>query len=132
MDKTFIKMCDCEEIQTEHEYVDGDLYSEKCHYRDGMTAIFNEFYCSECDRELKLDRAKWIWLPRQDQLQEMILSDEVLPELIVQDKLAHFAMWVRYQCHYPFTSMEQLWLAFVQKALHNKTWDGEKWNALLS
>lgn len=26
-----------------------------------------------------------------------------------------------------FTSMDQLWLAFVQKELHNKSWDGEKW-----
>ncbi len=26
-----------------------------------------------------------------------------------------------------FTSMEQLWLAFVMKEKYNKVWDGEEW-----
>lgn len=26
-----------------------------------------------------------------------------------------------------FTSMEQLWLAFVMKEKYNKTWDGNEW-----
>ncbi len=29
-------------------------------------------------------------------------------------------------CHY-FDSMEQLWLAFVQKELHQKQWNGSEW-----
>ncbi|TES89947.1 MAG: hypothetical protein E3J87_11075 [Candidatus Cloacimonadota bacterium] len=29
---------------------------------------------------------------------------------------------------YPFTSMEQLWLAFYMWEKHEKTWDGEKWD----
>lgn len=29
-----------------------------------------------------------------------------------------------------FTSMEQLWLAFVIKEKYNKTWDGEQWQTI--
>ena len=67
-----------------------------------------------------------IWLPRQDQLQEMVKTDEVTPELAVCDHLFHFVFWVK-ECSYPFTSMEQLWLAFVMKEKYNKAWDGENW-----
>ena len=143
MDKTeiYIKMCDCEEIQAEHEWVEGDLYSEKCHYRNGMTVVFSEFYCGDCDRELKLEKAKWLWLPHQDQLQEML--EEVVNK-------SHFIFRFNdflHASYLPVThlnayvwflnlvdldadetvSMEQLWLAFVMKEKHNKVWTGEGW-----
>ncbi len=58
-----------------------------------------------------------IWLPRQDQLQEMLGGLEQIED-------------------YPFftlkgvakiDSMEQLWLAFVMKEKYNKIWDGSEW-----
>ena len=36
--------------------------------------------------------------------------------------------WFNYW--YDCNSMEQLWLAFVMKENHNKTWDGEKWSLI--
>lgn len=64
----------------------------------------------------------------QDQLQEM------LGELLWQLNFK-FIDWlcdtpydghIRH-CHLNFTSMEQLWLAFVMKEKYNKVWDGETW-----
>ena len=64
----------------------------------------------------------------QDQLQEMVGGFE-----------AGFIDWFHWRnAIYPemqdpfrktwrFTSMEQLWLAFVQKELHQKKWSGNEW-----
>ena len=67
------------------------------------------------------------WLPRQDDLQEMIsLASHQHP----QDLLRIFYEWVQHHdfkwIHF-YASMEQLWLAFVMKEKYNKIWDG-KWN----
>lgn len=69
-----------------------------------------------------------IWLPRQDQMQE-ILKKRNTPLLM------DFTIWVYeenkeggiYDKENQFTSMEQLWLAFVMKEKYKKTWDGENW-----
>jgi len=79
------------------------------------------------------------WLPRQDQLQEMVdlelakkieafyffclgvsRFDERYMELISLDGDAE---------RLNNKSMEQLWLAFVMKEKFNKTWNGEDWKA---
>jgi hypothetical protein len=61
-----------------------------------------------------------IWLPRQDQLQEMISDD--------WRKFFSDFMWF-YQDENTDTyySMEQLWLAFVMSKRHSKIWDGNNW-----
>ncbi len=86
-------------------------------------------------------------LERQDQLQEMVDTDLgkllqrfygwIFPDYITnfQDNSkivgktfcvdVSFTIGDKAGC--PLTSMEQLWLAFVQKELHNKVWDGEAW-----
>ena len=66
-------------------------------------------------------------LERQDQLREMF-GDYGSRQLIQRfhrfacsvscDELAYAEQ---------FTSMEQLWLGFVMKELHSKTWDRDKW-----
>ncbi len=70
-------------------------------------------------------RKKWIWLPRQDQLQGMLIK--VHPITLTQrfkeyTDVLNLKGWVQ-DC-----SMEQLWLAFVMKEKFNKTWTGEDWN----
>lgn len=73
-------------------------------------------------------KERTIWLPRQDQLQEMVEGQ-------LWDRFDKFSVWSHNKSGFPgawsdwtlrFTSMEQLWLAFVMKQ-DNKTWDGEKW-----
>jgi len=72
-----------------------------------------------------------IWLPRQDQLQEMVDYD-------LTNRCVEFYCFVSGrvpltneiinagQLH-KFTSMEQLWLAFVMKEKYNKIWNGKDW-----
>ena len=61
----------------------------------------------------------------QDQLQEM-MENEI-------GRIGMPFFWLtmlRDFCEeigYPFTSMEQLWLAFVMKELYQKKWTGEDW-----
>lgn len=83
-----------------------------------------------------------IWLPRQDQLQEMVdpykneLNSEWHSGIKVYDLLRVFVGFCsgdEYEMGFPtayvekFASMEQLWLAFVMKEKYNKVWNGEDW-----
>ena len=72
----------------------------------------------------------WYWLPRQDQLQEMIEAESLFV------LLHKFRMFVSHDdvlidgwspVMYQFNSMEQLWLAFVMKEKYNKVWNEENW-----
>jgi len=75
---------------------------------------------------------KYVWLPRQDQLQEMVGG---------RNALGGFTWWVYHtekriagEAIIPndyseqFNSMEQLWLAFVMKEKYNKVWTGNAWH----
>ena len=78
---------------------------------------------NECKEE------EWVWLPRQAQLQEMV-GEEYTFNLLAAFRGFYNVMGSDL---YPASmssgnpSMEQLWLAFVQKELYGKTWDGEEW-----
>ena len=73
-----------------------------------------------------------VWLPTQDQLQDMLLEDY----LSVFDLMRNFNKFGdfegkkhnasnKYTCF--FNSLEQLWLGFYMKEVHNKLWSGDKW-----
>ena len=73
----------------------------------------------------------------QDQLQEMIRESGYTGF----NGLKYFIRWLQnseggtypfFRCQDneefpPFTSMEQLWLAFVMKERYSKLWNGEEW-----
>jgi|SRR3972149_3962879 len=63
-----------------------------------------------------------IWLPRQDQLQEMV-------KIPIYDSLVVLELRMRRDIGYwgNFISWEQLWLAFVMQDKYGKSWVGEKW-----
>ena len=77
-----------------------------------------------------------IWLPRQDQLQEMAGDyTDVWYEIT-----GSCGIWATEQedheiykyCHWTqFSSMEQFWLAYVMKKKYDKVWDGSDWKLLL-
>lgn len=81
--------------------------------------------------KLMSDAFSVIWLPRQDQLQEMVNNpiDMFIWGLNIytydgeQIESSQVEL-VRY--FEQFTSMEQLWLAFVMQEKYNKIWDSEK------
>ena len=159
----YIKMCDTPEIQDIWQDIDLRELPSFCYDKAiERVCIFlwapdtlaekvgngeqNSIIVSiECERPLHhwTQEVFWkgggtIWLPRQDQLQEMI------PSVNYEGNLAHLAWMFDKFCNSsranPFqplaanyvildslTSMEQLWLAFAMKEKHGKTWDGDKW-----
>lgn len=87
-----------------------------------------------------------IWLPRQDQLQEMILgeykekfknslafiskgegylSEEIMKDILTWSN-ADRKIWQGGKKKW-WKSMEQLWLAFVMHKIFNKTWNNHSW-----
>ena len=84
-----------------------------------------------------------IWLPRQDQLQEMVgaglwsiirdFHNWIFPNYITnfRDSSVGGNLEVSFTIGEfsggPFTSMEQLWLAYVMSEKYGKVWSGEEW-----
>ena len=73
----------------------------------------------------------WMWLPRQDQLQEMYNGKDLewtfwdfvtFVDEGEHDYTIEFSSYAK-----SFNSMEQIWLAFVMKEKYNKVWSGEDW-----
>ncbi len=131
--KEYIKMCEkAEEIQKAHSDELGD-------YSAGSTSLWIRIGYDESDKSFhyikllgsdELNFRKKLWLPRQDQLQEMYRQAVKCSEgkSATWRFVIDIASWLGNK-RYPnaFTSMEQLWLAFVMKEKHNKTWDGKNW-----
>jgi len=149
--ETYIKMCEkAVEIQKlrlregmKSDWADGDFCymarddrsMDHLYYR-GVHIVWNDLLpCAgyhDYDSYWPNVPEDAIWLPRQDQLQE--ISNWNLWELnwryaawlfdIGEDGLCDFH--VNHQ-NIQFTSMEQLWLAFVMKEKYNKIWNGDEW-----
>jgi len=93
-----------------------------------------------CIATHNLPHSTTTWLPRQDQLQEIMEWENNIPTEVVW-KLRQFheyydpppCMSTKYYKSQPpnytlqFTTMEQLWLAFVMKEKYNKIWDKDNW-----
>jgi hypothetical protein len=78
--------------------------------------------------EEDMAKAVNVFLPRQDQLQEMVQKPEQATWLHVGSWFGH---WLHDQykgeAHPDGRSMEQLWLAYIMGEKHNKRWDGDSW-----
>lgn len=133
--KEYIPMCEkAKEIHNLWEPKNGDIVIVK-----GASHHFvinpNPF-----DVNLGEDKKRFIWLPRQEDLQNMLFGD------IDGDRKTKY-WWMgdkgnldRFQeivdinwCDYfwglsdPYPSLEQLWLAYVMFELYDKIWDGNDW-----
>ncbi len=103
----YIKMCNCPEIQ-----------GKKVAIRDKDNFVYIEIK----------KRAYYIWLPRQDHIQDMMGKDykntlDMLCDfyaVITVDQPTGFQKMFE-------ISMEQLWLVFYMFKKHRKKWDGKKW-----
>ena len=74
----------------------------------------------------------WVWLPRQDQLQEMITGDEYLYRTefgnssgALFEAITEFAHRGDYG-----KSFEMLWLIFVMERKFKKFWNGLSWGVI--
>ena len=141
--KEYVKMCEgAEEVQEEWIIRDWDY----CYCKDEGKVVVLSGYTTDagyyghesnehnygtskivssddCNTE---DKEGHIWIPRQDQLQEMLLRPPNTAFPDIPTLLRLFIVFV--VINYPmYESMEQLWLAFVMREKFNKSWDGEKW-----
>lgn len=152
MDRTelYIKMADCPEIQENWGPSHGDYYygndsisepdfpeylTDKQFYRVHLLVDFDSeggWFHLEPEH---IDKSRHTWLPRQDQLQEMVKDGNHMHLLAYKFALYfHGNLDPLYQDlgvdNYTVdsdNSMEQMWLAFVMKERYSKTWDGERW-----
>lgn len=75
-----------------------------------------------------------IWLPRQDQSQELIMSFETYLSGLIYD-LYEFSKEYLYFSNgndLRFNSMEQLWLGYVMLKKYNKVWIGDEWKEIFN
>ena len=113
--ETYIKMCNCEEIQGQvPTWEMTDFYGQRVLRKNGEIMGY-EF--------------PGPWLPRQDQIQEMMLGinkywERIFP-FMFNERL--FFWNKKHGIQGEKTSMEQLWLAFYMHEKHGKVWDGDKW-----
>lgn len=113
--ETYIKMCDCPEIQDLRDrdsWQEGDWVWDN-RYPDVFSALGGRH-----DRPYKPTTT---WLPCQDQLQEMVKGN--IPSLLFRIQ----RQWEEMNFPNLPTSMEQLWLAFVMKGKHGRVWTGMEW-----
>lgn len=93
-------------------------------------------HCWEGDRIKFPEKKDCIWLPRQDQLQEMAIKkiggnhiaalSKLIQTMLNQAGLGHYVS-SPYFNH--TNSMEQLWLAFVMHEKYQKKWKNGRWIA---
>jgi hypothetical protein len=132
-------MCEqARDIQASWRPAYGDFFV----HRDGRIDCWIPATCSgrnlrrgfEIQTEGSLIRLiKHVWLPRQDQLIEMAQT----PGQRFDSTTQAFYRWTKtpYQRlpGYPnqiFTSMEQIWLAFVMEVKFHCKWTGTRWAAI--
>ena len=154
MDKseTYIKMCDCPEIQNvrpdfnadgeEQNFIANLHYAKACpsHGSEHLWTKDNEHdhYCCNCGEPLvdvshipeietyETNGAyKIVWLPRQDQLQDMVPIKLDKFYTLVEGFYSFFTAEHGERTMYQtlFSSMEQLWLAFVMHKKYQKQWN---------
>ena len=107
--KEYIKMCSCLEIQLQ-EFAHMPNFHFAYNF-NGIWHIHHDVLGGEDDKK--------VWLPRQDQIQEMMNSYPMLFFLRM--------LYLKFKPGFEPSSWEQLWLAFYMYDKHKKKWDGEKW-----
>ena len=130
--KEYIKMCDCEEIQNLWKPSVGDFQCSD----EGLNLYIQQYAdWYKVNENLEGWKEGAIWLPRQDQLQEMLDNENYKNHVHYRfSEFLESKYSISAQCAFIILmnmfencSMEQLWLAFVMKEKHNKIWNGERW-----
>ena len=132
MDTTlkYIKMCEeAKEIQDLAPKIRTRIHTKMniCICSDDKFGLGGVYYCMDTvsDDGITVESTYAVWLPRQDQLQEILNKTTYF---ILMD-FTNFvdSKWGYESCVVNKYSMEQLWLAFVMKEKFNKHWDNNIW-----
>jgi len=142
--KEYIKMCEeAKEIQKRKDVTrDGDYFAtDDEYYEPGFFNCHDEFecYCKTALAEGEGAPKRMTWLPRQDQLQEMLLAD---PDNRFDTTVCYITLTYNFarfcgiddedaegmsNVDLRKESLEVLWLAFVMAEMYSKEWNGKKW-----
>ncbi len=114
--ETYVKMCE-KAVEIQHQ-------TPKSIYVGSKPGSF--FYSRYVSRIVNAEYAQnpetVIWLPRQDQLQEMVRGEYKDIKEMIHD----FGPFLTYQAS-SLASLEIVWLEFVMKIKYGKVWSGEDW-----
>jgi len=126
MDKSsaYIKMCEsAKAVQKQWKPEFGDFFvSMSLDLTSACQSI-----TSDLEKKASyLKTIKAVWLPRQDQLQEMVIEKYATPwdlaiafsNVLMDDKTSYFDN---------FDSMEKLWLVFIMLEKYKKKWEEGTW-----
>ncbi len=125
--ETYVKMCEkAGEIQQNWDRQKGDWYTDPFWNNTKQKDDWN-IYVLESNEQY-LFQPRFTWLPRQDQLQEMMktfwdCTNENLRDGFIDfmhEKPLDWEMWTN----------EELWLALVMEVKFNKIWNGEDWGLI--
>jgi hypothetical protein len=126
MDKSspYIKMCESANvIQKQWKPEFGDFFVSMSL---GLTSQ-SQPITSDLEKKVSyLKTIKAVWLPRQDQLQEMVMENYAMPwDLAIafsNDLMGEDASYFE-----KFDSMEKLWLAFIMLEKYKRKWKEGEW-----
>lgn len=126
--KQYIKMCqDAQEIQVlkkELGFEDLDyFYIGKENFKK-EPMILVQGYSYHIFSKDDVNFEKFVWLPRQDQLQDLVIGDDHRYD----DLFLYFKDFVLVSPLYSgesYLSLEKLWLLFIMDFLYQKQWDFE-------
>ena len=130
----YVKMCDqAVEIQEQAPTKCSDFPVTNC--LRIFTDICGEWWADRVNKpswwyerkgEIVCYDPLYVWLPRQDELQEMVNDKSALwPTVTLARRFLQFIESWQDLTHIP--SMEQLWLAFVMKEKWGKVWVNGDW-----
>ena len=123
--KEYIEMCEqAEEIQKIWDPAPLDLFWDTFGQEINNWRQCSVGYPSDYDGSFEKDNTL-IWLPRQDQLQGMVIGNYQC----AYDMNLDFTMWAQQigVLLKKERSMEQLWLVFVMEEKYEKKWAGKNW-----
>ena len=126
MDKSsdYIKMCESSKVLQKQWKPDfGDFFVSMSL---GLTSPCQPIVSDLEKKKTYLKTIKAVWLPRQDQPQEMVIEKYATPwdlaiafsNVLMGDNASYFDN---------FDSMEKLWLAFVMLEKYKKKWKDGEW-----
>lgn len=130
-DSFYVDMCEkAEELQKIRSTNYGNYF---CSHN--TTSFYDLIIINDCNN-YSSQNEKDIWLPRQDQLQEMaipyydsvghstvanIINLAYNMNLILRESSISWDYWMQ------FKTFEQFWLAFVMYKKYNKVWNNKNW-----
>jgi len=126
MDKSlhYIKMCESAKvIQKQWKPEFGDFFVSMSL---GLTSPCQPIASDLEKKASYLKAIKAVWLPRQDQLQKIVIENYAMPwDLAVA--FSNVLMDQNASYFEKFDSMEKLWLAFIMLEKYKKKWEEEEW-----